>query len=174
MCRFVGTVPDIGGLVGPSFTSKSGLKSKIPGRILKSFEGPCSSAESRASGSAAAGSRLHAARLRAARLQVADCKGMLHCSMNSFRFLCCLLWFVLGAGSHREAPGSPGNAHGPPRARVRKPKNPYLLQGSFKRPRFCGHRAQHQCPHSGEICILLHFEFQKPFHPQHVQGACWG
>ncbi len=36
MCRFVGSVPDILGLVRPSFRPKSGLRSKISGRILKS------------------------------------------------------------------------------------------------------------------------------------------
>ncbi len=45
VCRFVGTVPDILGLVWPSFRPKSGSKSKISGRILKSFRGPFSSAE---------------------------------------------------------------------------------------------------------------------------------
>ena len=45
MCRFVGTVPDILGLVWPSFRPKSGSKSKIPGRILKCFRGLFSSAE---------------------------------------------------------------------------------------------------------------------------------
>ncbi len=35
-----GTVPDILGLVGPSFRSKSGSKLKIPRRILKSCRGP--------------------------------------------------------------------------------------------------------------------------------------
>ncbi len=43
--RFVGTVPDNSGLVFPSFRPKSGSKSKIPGRILKSCRGPFSSAE---------------------------------------------------------------------------------------------------------------------------------
>jgi hypothetical protein len=38
--RFVGTVPDILGVVWPSFRSKSGSKSKIPGRIRKSFPVP--------------------------------------------------------------------------------------------------------------------------------------
>ncbi len=47
MCRFVGTVPDIVGLVWPSFRPKSGSKSQISGRILKSFRGPFSSAEQR-------------------------------------------------------------------------------------------------------------------------------
>ncbi len=36
----------------------------------------------------------------------------LHCSVNSFRFLGFLLWFVLGPGGLREAPGGPGKAHG--------------------------------------------------------------
>ncbi len=45
MCRFVGTVPDILGVVWPSFSPKSGSKSQISGRILKSFRGPFSSAE---------------------------------------------------------------------------------------------------------------------------------
>ncbi len=45
MCRFVGTVPDILGLVLPIFRPKSGSKSKISGRILKSFRGPVVSAE---------------------------------------------------------------------------------------------------------------------------------
>jgi hypothetical protein len=44
--RSVGTVPDILGLVWPSFRPKSGSKSKISGRILKSVRGPFSSAES--------------------------------------------------------------------------------------------------------------------------------
>ena len=37
VCRFVGTVPDILGLVWPSFRPKSGSKSKISGRILNNF-----------------------------------------------------------------------------------------------------------------------------------------
>ncbi len=37
MRRFVGTVPEILGLVWPSFRPNSGLKSKISGRILKVF-----------------------------------------------------------------------------------------------------------------------------------------
>ncbi len=45
VCRSVGTVPDIWGLAWPSFRPKSGSKSKIYGRILTSFRGPCSSAE---------------------------------------------------------------------------------------------------------------------------------
>ncbi len=36
----------------------------------------------------------------------------LNCSINSFRFLSFLLWFVLGPGGFREAPGGPGKAHG--------------------------------------------------------------
>ncbi len=47
MRQYVGTVPDILGLVWPSFRSKSGSKSKISGRILKSFRGLFSSAEYR-------------------------------------------------------------------------------------------------------------------------------
>ncbi len=46
VCRFVGTGPDILGLVWPSFRPESGSKSKIPGRILQSSRGPLSSAES--------------------------------------------------------------------------------------------------------------------------------
>ena len=46
---FVGTVPDILGLVWPSFRPKSGPKSQISGRILKSVRGPFSSAELRPS-----------------------------------------------------------------------------------------------------------------------------
>ncbi len=46
VCQFVGTVPNILGLVWPSFRPKSGSKSKISGRILKSVRGPFSSAES--------------------------------------------------------------------------------------------------------------------------------
>ncbi len=45
MCRFVGTVPDILGLVWPRFRLKSGSESKIPSRILQHFRGPLSSAE---------------------------------------------------------------------------------------------------------------------------------
>ncbi len=68
-------------------------------------------------------------------------KSGLHCSINSFRFLRFLLWFVLGPEGLREAPGkahgglcwaSPG-APGAPGARVQKPKNPYCLQGPLKR-----------------------------------------
>ncbi len=44
VCRVVGTVPGILGLVWPSFRPKSGSKSKISGRILKSFRGPFISA----------------------------------------------------------------------------------------------------------------------------------
>ncbi len=40
VCRFVGTVPDVFGLVWTSFRPRSGSKSKIPGRILKSVRGP--------------------------------------------------------------------------------------------------------------------------------------
>ncbi len=39
---------------------------------------------------------------------------ILHCAVNYFRFLGFLLWFVLGPGSLREAPGGPGKAHGWP------------------------------------------------------------
>ncbi len=42
-CRFLGNVPDI--LVWPSVRPKSGSKSKMSGRILKSLRGPFSSAE---------------------------------------------------------------------------------------------------------------------------------
>ena len=54
-----------------------------------------------------------------------------------------MLWFVLGPGDPREASGGPGKgdspgslpgAPGPPRARVKKPKNPYFLQGPTERP----------------------------------------
>ncbi len=45
MCRFVGTVPDMLGLVRLSFRPKSGSKSKIPARIQKICRGPLSSAE---------------------------------------------------------------------------------------------------------------------------------
>ncbi len=45
VCRFVGTVLDIWGLVWPSFKSRPGPQSKISGRILKGFRGPFSSAE---------------------------------------------------------------------------------------------------------------------------------
>ncbi len=38
-------MPDILGLVWPSFRPTSGSKSKIPGRILKSFPGPFSGDE---------------------------------------------------------------------------------------------------------------------------------
>ncbi len=57
----------------------------------------------------------------------------LNCLINFFRFLGFLLWFVLGPGGLREAPGSPGRptegsggpSGGPllPRARVEKLKN---------------------------------------------------
>ena len=46
MCRSVGTVPCILGLVWRRFRPKSGSKSQISGRILTSFPGPSSSAES--------------------------------------------------------------------------------------------------------------------------------
>ncbi len=45
VCRFVGTGPDILGLVWPNFRPESGVKSRTYGRILKSCRGPCSSAE---------------------------------------------------------------------------------------------------------------------------------
>ncbi len=45
MCRLVGTVPDIVGLVWPSFRPKSDSKSKISGRVLKSVRCPFSLAE---------------------------------------------------------------------------------------------------------------------------------
>ncbi len=50
MFRFVGTVPGTLGLVWPSFRPKSGPKSKISGRIIKSFPGPLSSAKPMPSG----------------------------------------------------------------------------------------------------------------------------
>ncbi len=53
--RFVGTVPDILGLVWPRFRPKSDPKSKIPDRILKSVRGPFSSAESSATPAARRG-----------------------------------------------------------------------------------------------------------------------
>ncbi len=56
-----------------------------------------------------------------------------------------MLLFVLGPGGLREAPGGPGKGHGwfsgpsrgprSPRDPVKKPKNPYLLQGPTERPR---------------------------------------
>ncbi len=62
----------------------------------------------------------------------------LHCLINSFRFLGFLLWFVLGPGGSREAPGGPGKPHGYPREIHQKPpeapgpgskkhKNPYFF-----------------------------------------------
>ncbi len=45
MCRCVGTVPDILGLVLPSFRPNSGSESKMPGRVLKNCRCHCSSAE---------------------------------------------------------------------------------------------------------------------------------
>ncbi len=67
------------------------------------------------------------------------------CSVNSLRFLSFLLWFVLGPGGLREASEGPGKAHGElrgasrgppglPRARFKKPKNLYFLQGPTERP----------------------------------------
>jgi hypothetical protein len=47
VCWFVDTVAYILGLVWPSFGPKSGLVSKISGRILERFRGPVSSAEQR-------------------------------------------------------------------------------------------------------------------------------
>ncbi len=47
MCRSVGTGPGILGLVWLRFRPQFGSTLKIPGRILKSFRGPFSSAESR-------------------------------------------------------------------------------------------------------------------------------
>ena len=44
-CRFVDTLPGILGLVCLRFRPNSGSKSKIPGRILKSFRDPFSSAD---------------------------------------------------------------------------------------------------------------------------------
>ncbi len=43
--RFVGTTPGIFGLASSGFGAAVGPKSKISGRILKSFRGPLSSAE---------------------------------------------------------------------------------------------------------------------------------
>ncbi len=48
MCRFVGTVPDIWGLVWPNFKPNSGSESKISGRILNNSRDPFSPAELRA------------------------------------------------------------------------------------------------------------------------------
>jgi hypothetical protein len=45
VCLTVGTVPDILAMVWPSFRNNFGSKSKIFGRILKSFRGSFSSAE---------------------------------------------------------------------------------------------------------------------------------
>ncbi len=45
VCRSVGAVPDIMGLVWPSLRPKSSSKSKVSGRILKSYRGSFSSAE---------------------------------------------------------------------------------------------------------------------------------
>ncbi len=64
--------------------------------------------------------------------------GHLRSLINSFGFQGSSLWFVLGPGG---LPGDPENAHrrlwrAPrlPRARVKKPKNPYFLQGPIERP----------------------------------------
>jgi hypothetical protein len=59
-----------------------------------------------------------------------------------------LLWFALGPGVFREAPGGPGKAHGGlwgglpgaperPRTRAKKQKKTYLLQGPIERPVCC-------------------------------------
>ncbi len=45
VCRSVGTVPDILGLIWPRFRPHSGSKSKISGRILQNVRGPFGSAE---------------------------------------------------------------------------------------------------------------------------------
>ena len=45
LCRFVGTAPGILGSASSGLGADSGPKSTILGRILKSFLGPCSSAE---------------------------------------------------------------------------------------------------------------------------------
>ncbi len=44
VCRSVGTVPGFWGSVWPSLRPKSGSNSRTPGRILKGFQGPFSSA----------------------------------------------------------------------------------------------------------------------------------
>ncbi len=67
----------------------------------------------------------------------------LHCSINSFRCLGFLLWFVLGPRGLRKAPGSPGKAHGglgsdSPGPGSQKPKNQCFLQDAVERPRFRG------------------------------------
>ncbi len=49
---------------------------------------------------------------------------LLHCSVDSFRFLGFLLCCVLGPGGFREAPGGPGKAHGWPWRASRVPPDP--------------------------------------------------
>ncbi len=48
----------------------------------------------------------------------------LHCSVNSFRFLDFLLWFVLGPGRPPEAPGRPTDGSGGPPGVPRTPPGP--------------------------------------------------
>jgi hypothetical protein len=70
---------------------------------------------------------------------------LLHRSINYFRFLICLLRFVLGPGGLREAPGGPGKAHGelwgaprgspdPPGPGSTKHKNPYFCRARLSGP----------------------------------------
>ncbi len=68
----------------------------------------------------------------------------LHCSNNYFRFLGFLLWFGLGPGGLREAPGNPGKAHGGlwgslglrtspgPRQKTQKPILGRTYRGDFR------------------------------------------
>jgi hypothetical protein len=71
-----------------------------------------------------------------------------------------LLWFVLGPGGLREAPGAPGEgprrALGglpePPGARVKKPKNPYFLHCPIEWSSFWSARVRFTAktgPHTG-------------------------
>ncbi len=78
----------------------------------------------------------------------------LHCSINSFRFLCFLIWFVLGPGGlwgplrPREGPrrglgGPPGCLRTPPGPGQKTFKNLYLLQGPIKRQTRCSGTLPH-------------------------------
>ncbi len=72
----------------------------------------------------------------------------LRCLINALRFLSLLLWFVVGPGGFREAPGGPGKANGglwgafrgPPEPGSKQNQITYFLQGPIHRPSSCAQK----------------------------------